>query len=48
MARIEALNPLVDAFLLPTPEVALEQARKAETEIVGGSWKGPMHGIPSR
>lgn len=46
LARIEALNPLVDAFLLATPEVALEQARKAESEIVGGNWKGPMHGIP--
>lgn len=46
LARIEALNPLIDAFLLPTPDVALAQARKAEAEIMAGNWRGPMHGIP--
>ena len=46
MARIEAVNPLIDAFLLPTPDVALSQAKKAEAEIMAGNWRGPMHGIP--
>jgi aspartyl-tRNA(Asn)/glutamyl-tRNA(Gln) amidotransferase subunit A len=46
MARREAINPLLDAYLLPTPEVALAQAKKAEAEIVAGNWRGPMHGIP--
>src|SRR6478735_6523290 len=34
------------AFLLPTPERALDQARQAEAEIVAGRHRGPMHGIP--
>jgi aspartyl-tRNA(Asn)/glutamyl-tRNA(Gln) amidotransferase subunit A len=46
IARVDALNPLLDAFVLPTPEVALEQARQAETEILADNWRGPMHGIP--
>jgi aspartyl-tRNA(Asn)/glutamyl-tRNA(Gln) amidotransferase subunit A len=46
LARTAALNPLIDAYILPTPETALAQARKAETEIVAGNWRGPMHGIP--
>jgi aspartyl-tRNA(Asn)/glutamyl-tRNA(Gln) amidotransferase subunit A len=46
MARTEAINPLLDAYLLPTPDVALAQARKAESEILAGNWRGPMHGIP--
>ena len=46
MARTAAINPILDAYLLPTPEVALAQAKKAEAEIVAGNWRGPMHGIP--
>jgi Asp-tRNA(Asn)/Glu-tRNA(Gln) amidotransferase A subunit family amidase len=34
LARIEALDPQLDAFLLPTPEKAREQARTAEREIM--------------
>ncbi len=44
--RIEALNPVLDAFLLRTTELALQQARQAETEIAAGHWRGPLHGIP--
>src|SRR5262249_20514654 len=29
-----------------TPELALGQAREAETEIQRGQWRGPLHGIP--
>ena len=46
IARAEALNPLLDAFVLPTPEVALAQAQKAEEEIFADDYRGPMHGIP--
>src|SRR5208337_1615576 len=45
-ARIETLDPQLDAFLLPTPEKTREQARAAEREIMAGSYRGPMHGIP--
>jgi aspartyl-tRNA(Asn)/glutamyl-tRNA(Gln) amidotransferase subunit A len=46
IARIEALDPQVNAFITLTAERALEQARQAEAEIVGGGWRGPMHGVP--
>src|SRR6201993_5339561 len=46
LARIEALDPQLNAFLLPTPERAREQARAAEREIMAGSYRGPLHGIP--
>ena len=46
IARIEALDPQLNAFLLPTPEKAREQARAAEREIMAGNYRGPLHGIP--
>jgi aspartyl-tRNA(Asn)/glutamyl-tRNA(Gln) amidotransferase subunit A len=46
LARIEALNPVLDAFLLITGDQAREDAKKAEAEIAGGNYKGPLHGIP--
>ncbi len=33
LARIEVLDPQINAFILPTPERAREQARTAEREI---------------
>jgi aspartyl-tRNA(Asn)/glutamyl-tRNA(Gln) amidotransferase subunit A len=44
--RAEALDPQLSAFLLPTPERAIDQARAAEREITAGRHRGPMHGIP--
>jgi len=46
LARIEALDPQLNAFLLPTPEKAREQAKAAEREIMAGRYRGPLHGIP--
>lgn len=46
-SRIETLDPQLNAFLLPTPEKASEQARTAEREIMAGSYRGPLHGIRS-
>jgi aspartyl-tRNA(Asn)/glutamyl-tRNA(Gln) amidotransferase subunit A len=46
IARVEALDPQLNAFLLPTPEKAREQARVAEREIMAGRYRGPLHGIP--
>jgi aspartyl-tRNA(Asn)/glutamyl-tRNA(Gln) amidotransferase subunit A len=46
IARVEALDPQLNAFLLPTLEKALEQARVAEREIMAGGYRGPLHGIP--
>ena len=44
--RIEAVNPKVNAFITVTGDQALEQARKAEREIVAGHYFGPLHGVP--
>src|SRR5271156_2797307 len=44
--RTEALDPQLNAYLLLTADRALDQARQAEREIVAGSYRGPLHGIP--
>jgi aspartyl-tRNA(Asn)/glutamyl-tRNA(Gln) amidotransferase subunit A len=46
LARIERLNPKLNAFITVTDTTALEAARMAEAEIARGEWKGPLHGIP--
>ena len=46
LARIEKLNPKLNAFITVTAESALAQARQAEAEIRRGDWRGPLHGIP--
>jgi aspartyl-tRNA(Asn)/glutamyl-tRNA(Gln) amidotransferase subunit A len=46
LAKIEKLNPVLNAFIAVTGDLALEQARKAEVEIQRGNWRGPLHGIP--
>jgi aspartyl-tRNA(Asn)/glutamyl-tRNA(Gln) amidotransferase subunit A len=46
LARIERFDKDFNAFLRLTPELALAAARQAESEIAGGRWRGPFHGIP--
>jgi aspartyl-tRNA(Asn)/glutamyl-tRNA(Gln) amidotransferase subunit A len=46
LARIEKLNPRLNAFIRPTPDIALAGARAAETQIMAGDWRGPLHGVP--
>src|SRR5215475_4323493 len=46
LARIEKLNPRLNAFTAVMAESALAEARVAEQEIAAGSWRGPLHGIP--
>jgi aspartyl-tRNA(Asn)/glutamyl-tRNA(Gln) amidotransferase subunit A len=46
LARIEQLNPTLNAFITVTADSALTQARQAEAEIMRGEWRGPLHGIP--
>jgi Asp-tRNA(Asn)/Glu-tRNA(Gln) amidotransferase A subunit family amidase len=46
LARIEEVNPLLNAFCFVYTEEALEQARMAEHELQTGIDRGPLHGIP--
>ncbi len=46
LERIERLDPQLNAFITVTPERALAAARRAEAEVTGGHWRGPLHGIP--
>lgn len=46
LARIEKLNPKLNAFITMTAVSALAAARQAEGEIRRGDWRGLLHGIP--
>ncbi|HEU4413478.1 MAG TPA: amidase, partial [Candidatus Angelobacter sp.] len=46
LSAIERRNPELNAFITVTAETALTEARKAESEIARGEWRGPLHGIP--
>ena len=44
--RIEAVEPSINAYVCVTREMAMTTARKAESEITAGNYRGEMHGIP--
>lgn len=46
LERIQLLDQRLNAFLTVTPELALQQARQAENDILRGEYKGALHGIP--
>ena len=46
LARIESLNPALNAFITVSADAALKQAQQAEIEIQHGQWRGPLHGVP--
>ena len=46
LARIERLNPSLNAFITVMSDSAMASARVAEGEIQRGRWRGPLHGIP--
>jgi aspartyl-tRNA(Asn)/glutamyl-tRNA(Gln) amidotransferase subunit A len=52
LARIERLNPKLNAYITVTAELALTQAKRAESELFalrgrkGHRDRGPLHGIP--
>jgi Asp-tRNA(Asn)/Glu-tRNA(Gln) amidotransferase A subunit family amidase len=46
LARMEKFDPKLKCIITPTPEHALEQARRADAEIAAGKYRGPLHGIP--
>lgn len=46
LARIERLNPSINAYVTVTAERARAEAAAAEKAIAGGEYRGPLHGIP--
>ena len=46
LARIDALDPQLNAFITVTADLARKLAREAETEIMAGRYRGPLHGVP--
>lgn len=46
LRRIEASQPIINAFVTITPELALDAARKAEKAIMSGEVRGLLTGIP--
>src|SRR5690606_21661881 len=46
LGRIEQLNPLLNAYLTVTADLAKAQAREADQDLAKGVDRGPMHGIP--
>jgi aspartyl-tRNA(Asn)/glutamyl-tRNA(Gln) amidotransferase subunit A len=46
LARIQRLNPSLNAFITVTADQATADAQRAEAEIMKGRWRGPLHGIP--
>jgi aspartyl-tRNA(Asn)/glutamyl-tRNA(Gln) amidotransferase subunit A len=46
VGRLESFGPAYNAVVTLTRERAMEQARRAEAEILAGEYRGPLHGIP--
>jgi aspartyl-tRNA(Asn)/glutamyl-tRNA(Gln) amidotransferase subunit A len=46
LGRLESIGPRYNAVVTVTRERAMEQARRAESEIAAGDYKGLLHGIP--
>ncbi len=44
--RLKTFAPKLNFAVTITNDLALEQARRADTEIRRGKYKGPLHGIP--
>ncbi|MGI2326921.1 amidase [Planococcus sp. YIM B11945] len=45
-ARIDKMNPNLNAYITILHEEARGQAKQAEENIMKGGYKGPLHGIP--
>ena len=46
LARIEALEPTLHAFITVVGERALDEAKNAEAAVQRGDTLGPLHGVP--
>ena len=46
LARIERVNPRINAYCTVTADVALAAARTADARLMRGERLGPLHGVP--
>jgi len=46
LARIEEMNPRLNAFITVLSEEARAQAKQADADMKAGRYLGPLHGIP--
>jgi aspartyl-tRNA(Asn)/glutamyl-tRNA(Gln) amidotransferase subunit A len=46
LARIDAVEKRVAAYITVTADRARADARRADSEIAAGHWRGPFHGVP--
>lgn len=46
LARIDALDPRLHAFVAVTRDRALAEADRADAELAAGERRGPLHGVP--
>ncbi|MDP8926300.1 MAG: amidase [Actinomycetota bacterium] len=46
LERIEAIDEELNAFVTVLRAEALEEAKRAEREILAGEYRGPLHGVP--
>ena len=46
LARLHRYNPKLNCVVTFLDELALQQARQADTEIAAGKYRGPLHGVP--
>ncbi len=46
LARVDALNPKLNAFITVARESALREAAALDSEAAAGRFRGPLHGVP--
>lgn len=46
LARIDVLDPKLNAFIQVDADAAMQAAKMAEAEIFGSRARGPLHGVP--
>ncbi len=46
LARLKRFNSVLNCVVTLTEDLARQQSRRADEEIAGGHYRGPLHGIP--
>ena len=46
LSRMDKLEPILHAFCTPTPDLAVQTAKRLERELMAGHEVGPLAGVP--